>query len=202
MSKIKICGLFREIDIEYVNNAKPDFAGFIMDFPKSHRSINFSMAKYLISRLDKSIKSVCVFVDKPIEYIEKFAGTCDIIQLHGSEDDDYIEKLRKKMSNTEIWKAYKIENSNDLDKAKNSIADVVLLDNGYGTGEVFDWGIIESVDKKFILAGGISAENIKTAIDKFSPYAVDLSSSVETEKMKNPKKIKEIIDIVRSNSNE
>ncbi len=202
MSKIKICGLFREIDIEYVNNAKPDFAGFIINFPKSHRSINVDTAKFLISQLDKNIKSVCVFVNEPIEYIKKFTGICDIIQLHGNEDNEFIEKLREKMQNTEIWKAFKINNSNDLINAKNCTADVILLDNGYGTGEVFDWDIIESFDKKFILAGGISAKNIKTAINKFSPYAVDLSSSVEIEKKKNFEKIKEIIDIVRSSNYE
>ncbi len=202
MSKIKICGLFREVDIEYVNVTKPDFAGFIIDFPKSHRSIDFYMAKKLISQLDKSIKSVCVFVDKPIEYIVEFAEFCDIIQLHGSEDNDFIKCLREKIPDTEIWKSFKIRDVSDLEQAKNSIADMVLLDNGYGTGEVFDWGIIENFDKMFVLAGGISAENIGTAINKFNPYAVDLSSSVETEKIKNLAKIKEIIDIVRSGKDE
>ncbi len=198
MSKIKICGLFREVDIEYVNTTKPDFAGFIIDFPKSHRSIDFDTAKFLISQLDKSIKSVCVFVNKPIEYIKKFAEICDVVQLHGSEDNDFIQNLREKMPNVTIWKAFKIRSSHDLDIAKSTIADMVLLDNGYGTGEVFDWGIIENFDKNFILAGGISIENIKTAIEKFNPYAVDLSSSVETEKVKNFEKIKDIVNTVRS----
>ncbi len=198
MSKIKICGLFREIDIQYVNQTKPDFAGFIIDFAKSHRSIDFVMAKHLIFKLDKRIKSVCVFVNKPIEYIEKFAEICDIIQLHGNEENDFIENLRKKVPNSEIWKAYKITNSNDLDKAQNSLADMILLDNGYGTGEVFDWNIIKEINRDFILAGGICAENVSEAIEKFNPYSVDLSSSVETEKVKDFTKIRKITDIVRS----
>ncbi len=198
MSKIKICGLFREIDIKYINETKPDFAGFIIDFPKSHRSINYDMAKNLISQLDKNIKSVCVFVDMPIEHIEKFAKICDIIQLHGSEDNDFIDKLRKKLPDTEIWKAFKIKKSEDLNKAKASTADIILLDNGYGTGEVFDWGIINEINRDFILAGGINAENANEAIEKFMPYSIDLSSSVESEKVKDFTKIKNIIDIVRS----
>ncbi len=202
MSKIKVCGLFRELDIEYVNSTKPDFAGFIIDFPKSHRSISFEMAKHLISRLDKDIKSVCVFVNKPIEYIEKFTGVCDIIQFHGDEDNEFIENLREKIPNIEIWKAFRINAASDADEARNSLGDMVLLDNGYGTGESFDWEIIEDFDKKFILAGGISAENIQAAIKKFNPYAVDLSSSVETEKIKDLSKIKEVIDIVRRSDDE
>ncbi len=198
MSKIKICGLFREIDIQYVNETKPDFAGFIMDFPKSHRSIDYNTAKTLISQLNSSIKSVCVFVNKPIEYIETFTGICDVVQLHGTEDHDFIHHLRAKMPDVEIWKAFKIKCLADLKNAKACTADMVLLDNGMGTGEVFDWSLIENFDKNFILAGGLTAENLKNAIDQFNPYAVDLSSSVETEKYKDYEKIKEIISIARS----
>ena len=198
MSKIKICGLFREEDIKYANDTKPDFVGFIMDFPKSHRSIDIIKAKNLIKKLDKDIKSVCVVVNKEIEYIQKLAEICDVIQLHGNENDDYVKILKSKIPNKQIWKAFKIRDKNDLIVALKSSADLILLDNGYGTGEVFDWSIIENIDREFILAGGINVENAKTAIEQFKPYSIDLSSSVETEKKKDLKKIKEIIAIVRS----
>ncbi len=198
MSKIKICGLFRPEDIGYVNDAKPDFAGFIMDFPKSHRSIDFSLAKNLIFSLDKDIKPVCVVVNKPIDYIIKLSEICDIIQLHGDETNEFISEIKLKMPNTQIWKAFKITCRDDFIKAQNSIADRVLLDNGYGTGEVFDWNMIEKFNEDFILAGGLNCENIKSAIEKFKPYALDLSSSVETDKIKDFNKIKLITDIVRS----
>ena len=202
MSKIKICGLFREEDIKYVNDTKPDFAGFIVDFPKSHRNLEFENAKNLISKLDKSIKSVCVTVDKEPSYIEKLSEICDIIQLHGNENEEYIKILRNKIPNTQIWKAFKIRDKNNLIDALKSSADLILLDNGYGTGEIFDWSIIEKINRNFILAGGINSENIKIAMDKFNPYIIDLSSSVETNKIKDLKKIKEIIDIVRSGDDE
>ncbi len=202
MSKVKICGLFREIDIEYVNDCKPDFAGFIVDFPKSHRNIDLKNAKNLITKLDKKIKSVCVIVDNEIEDAIKIANICDVIQLHGNEDEEYIKTLRNKISNTQIWKAFKIRSKSDLIIAQKSSADMILLDNGYGTGEVFDWSIIEKINRNFILAGGLNSQNISGAIEQLKPYCVDLSSSVETEKKKDFKKIKEIIDIVRSDKNE
>ncbi len=202
MSKIKICGLFRACDIVYVNDAKPDYAGFIMDFPKSHRSVNFETASALIARLDKDIKSVCVLVNQSIEYALKFKNICNIIQLHGNEDNDYIAQLKEEMPQTEIWKAFKIRSQVDVEKARNSLADMVILDNGYGTGEVFDWKIISDFDREFILAGGINLGNVAEAIDKFNPYALDLSSSVESEKIKDFNKIKQMIEAVRSMEND
>ncbi len=198
MSKIKICGLYRFEDISYVNETMPDYAGFIINFKKSHRSIDLNTAKTLIAKLDKNITSVCVFVNEPISYIENFKDICDVIQLHGDETNDYIHQLRQKTPKTIIWKAFKIKNESDLIKAKNCNADMVLLDNGYGTGEVFDWGIITDFDRPFILAGGITTQNALSAIKKFAPFALDVSSGVEENKIKNLEKIKQIINIVRS----
>ncbi len=201
MSEIKICGLYRDEDIDYVNALDPDYVGFIIDFPKSHRSINLDRAEALIKKLKKSIKSVCVFVNAPIDFIAQF-DFADIIQLHGDEDNSYILKLKERMPKTEIWKAFKIKCDDDIKKAQNSVADMVLLDSGYGTGEVFDWSIISKFNRKFILAGGINAENINSAVEKLSPFAIDLSSGVETDKIKDFGKIKKVIDIVRSKENE
>ncbi len=198
MTKIKICGLSRVEDIEYVNITKPDYAGFIIDFPKSHRSIDYETAKNLISMLDENIKSVCVFVNKSTEYIEKFKHVCEVVQLHGDEDDDFILNLKNKIPETEIWKAFKIRDDKDISFAKKSSADMILLDNGYGTGETFDWGKIENIGRDFILAGGINIENAQNAIKNFKPYALDISSGVETNKKKDFEKIKQIIKKVRS----
>ena len=94
MTKIKICGLFREEDITYVNQAKPDYIGFILNFKKSHRYIAADNAGVLRSKLDPKIKAVGVFVNEEIDELLKVAETVklDVIQLHGQETNDYINE--------------------------------------------------------------------------------------------------------------
>lgn len=197
MAKIKICGLFRDCDIECVNEYKPDFAGFIIDFPKSHRSISVDRAKELIAKLDECIKSVCVFVNAPLETVLECATFCDCVQLHGDEDTDFIETIRNKSPNTCIIKSFNIKNENDIESAKKSNADLIILDNGYGTGEQFDWSLICDIGRDFMIAGGIDSRTIQDVIERFNPYGVDLSSGVETEKVKDCEKIKKIMEVVR-----
>ncbi len=202
MTKIKICGLYRPEDIEYVNQLQPDYAGFIINFPKSHRSIDFATAKSYISSLDKNIQSVCVFVDQSFGYIEKFADFCDIVQLHGNESNADIIRLQQHFPHIEVWKAFKIRALKDIEDAKTCAADKILLDNGYGTGEQFDWNFLTSLshsyNKPYILAGGINPSNATDAITNYHPYALDVSSGVETEKTKDFNKIKSLIEKVRS----
>ena len=121
MTKIKICGLFRECDIDYVNEACPDYIGFILNFPKSHRNVTPETAKNLKSRLSPDIRAVGVFVNQEIEYVIDAARTIglDVIQLHGTEDNEYIKKLRERIDgaitgnkhngsgNIQIWKEYR-----------------------------------------------------------------------------------------------
>ncbi len=201
MTKIKICGLFREEDISYVNVLMPDYVGFIINFPKSHRSLDYERARRLISQLNDSIQSVCVFVNQPLEVIVQFAQICDIIQLHGKEDEAFILKLRECLPEKEIWQAFKIKNKEEFTQVKQSKADRILLDHGYGTGEMFDWRLIEDTLHGMILAGGINCENIMAAKRQFDPEIIDVSSGVETDKVKDYFKIKEIIEKVRSEAN-
>ncbi len=196
MTKVKICGLFRDEDIEFVNICKPDYAGFVINYPKSHRSLDIERAKRLVQSLDGDIKSVAVVVNQTIDDVVLLARAFDIIQLHGSESNEYINLL-KTHSKTQVFKAFKIRSATDLSVAQESSADVVLLDNGYGTGEQFDWSLIENFGRDFILAGGISSLNVLEAIKRFAPYAIDVSSSVESNKIKDFLKIKSLIEIVR-----
>lgn len=196
-TKIKICGLFRDIDIEYVNQTKPDYIGFIIGFPKSHRNISINQVTEFKSKLDSDIKSVGVFVNATFEEILLVEKYLDIIQLHGNEDNEYIKKLRVEIPNKEVWKAFKIKSKDDLILAQNSTADKIVLDNGYGTGECFDWSLLGEFNKDFILAGGINPENIRQAIDDFQPDIIDISSGVETDKQKDLNKIKQIIKEIR-----
>lgn len=196
-TKIKICGLFRDIDIDYVNQTKPDYIGFIIGFPKSHRNISNNQVAEFKLKLDSKIKSVGVFVNATFEEILEVEQYLDVIQLHGNEDNEYIQKLREKIPNKEVWKAFKIKSKEDLITSQNSQADKIVLDNGYGTGECFDWNLLGEFNKDYILAGGINPENIRQAIDSFHPDIIDISSGVETDKLKDLNKIKQIIKEIR-----
>jgi len=198
MSKIKICGLFRKEDTEFVNEAKPDYCGFILHFPKSHRSLEPEKAKELRQYIDSSVRVVGVFVNQPPEYVIQTADTVglQVIQLHGNEDDDYIRKVQSE-SKLPVWKAFRIRNREDLIRAAGCAADMVLLDNGYGTGEVFDWSVVTEFERPFILAGGLTAENIPDAIKSLNPEIVDLSSGVETDKRKDREKILRAVKAAR-----
>jgi phosphoribosylanthranilate isomerase len=202
MTKIKICGLFREEDIQAVNEAGPDYIGFILNFPKSHRNVTAEEAAKLRRKLESSIRAVGVFVDQPSGTVAKIAGQVglDVIQLHGHEDSDYIKDLKKR-TGLPVWKAFRVRSPEDLVRAESSPADEILLDNGYGSGEVFDWTLTESLSRSFILAGGLNPENIEQAIRQMAPSVVDISSGVETNKQKDPQKIKAAVKAAHAKRN-
>ena len=199
MTKIKICGLLRACDIEAVNEYRPDWCGFIVNFPKSHRSLEPDAVRALRANLDPGIVPVGVFVDQPVEYVAAMLndGTISIAQLHGHEDAAYIARLRALAPGYEIWKAVKVRTPADLDAANASPADLVVLDNGYGTGQTFDWSLAGGVTRPFLLAGGLTPENIPDAIAQLHPYGLDISSGVETDKLKDRKKIEAAIFAAR-----
>ena len=200
-TKIKICGLRRREDILAVNEAKPDYCGFIIEFPKSFRSITADKVRELVKDLSPEIKGVGVFVNAPVESVSGLLndGTLALAQLHGQEDEAYIREL-KKFTDKPIIKAFSVKTSEDIEKALQSLADYILLDQGSGgTGMTFDWSLIPKIERPFFLAGGIGAENLEQAIREIRPYAVDLSSSVETDKWKDPEKIRQVVDIVKKN---
>ena len=218
--RIKICGLSRPEDIEYVNAAKPDYAGFVIDYPKSRRSITPDQLRELVKALDDDIIPVGVFVDAGEELAADLynSGVIKIMQLHGNEDDEYIARLRKRIgagdstnANTStgtggdgddvrIIKAFKVNTPEDLEKAQSSTADMVLLDQGKGEGCSFDWSIVrenrDKLQRPFFLAGGLDAGNLAEAVELMHPWAVDMSSSLETDKVKDREKIDEIMKVM------
>ena len=199
MTKIKICGLFREEDIGYVNEARPDYAGFILNYPKSHRSLTIRQADRLKSQLSEKIRAVGVLVDQPLETAIQAAARIQpaVLQLHGRENEEYIRRLRA-ATGLEIWKVFQVRDPSGLEAARSCGADAVLLDNGYGSGQVFDWSAVSGFDRPFILAGGLTPENICEAIKCLHPAVVDLSSGVETGRLKDREKILAVIQAVRS----
>ncbi|MCD8197016.1 MAG: phosphoribosylanthranilate isomerase [Lachnospiraceae bacterium] len=199
--KIKICGLYRAEDIEAINRYRPDYAGFVF-YPPSHRYVSRLSMQIWRERLDKEIPAVGVFVDSPEKEVADYGkeGLVQVIQLHGHESEEYIQRLRKLVPDCEIWKAFWIRTTADLAAARESSADRVLLDNGYGTGQCFDWKLMEGCGlmRSFLLAGGLNAENIGDAARRFSPWGLDVSSGAETNRKKDPEKIQRIIETVRN----
>lgn len=199
--KIKICGLTREVDIEYVNEYNPDYIGFIF-YKLSRRLITKEKAKVLKTCLSRSIKAVGVFVNEDINVIRDIweADIIDLIQLHGDETEEYIIRL-KEITKAPIIKAIRVRDKEQIKISSKTCADFLLFDsynkNMYGgTGEKFNWEIIDEINKPFFLAGGIGLEDIKQA-KALGAYAIDVSSSVETDGVKDRDKIKDIINGVR-----
>lgn len=198
--KIKLCGLFRECDIDYVNEALPDYAGFIVMFPKSHRNIDLETAFHLRSRLDKRITPVAVSVNADLEGFAEYAksGAADVLQCHGNESAEYIARLRD-MTGVPIIKAVKVTRAADIENADRLGADFLLLDSGTGSGLTFDHSLIPAnITTPFFLAGGLTPENVREAALRVRPYGADMSSGIETNKLKDRKKILATVEAVRS----
>ena len=197
MTKIKICGLSRLEDISAVNALKPEYIGFVF-FKKSRRYVSPEKALELKKILDKEIKAVGVFVDEDIKTVEKFlkSGIIDIAQLHGNETDDYIKSL-KELTVQPVIKAFKIRSLSDIEKAEKSLADMILLDAGMGDGKVFDWSLVSGFKRPYFLAGGLDCTNAQSAVSQLHPYALDVSSSVETDGLKDIQKMTAFINAVR-----
>lgn len=199
MTKLKICGLTCEEDIAAVNEVKPDFAGFIIEVPSSRRNLSAEQVKVLVKGLDKEILPVGVFVDARPELSISLLrdGSLWAAQLHGNEDEEYIEKIQN-MTGKPVIKAFSIKTPEDVQRALRSPADYILLDQGTGgTGEPFDWSLVPPVRRPFFLAGGIGFENLREAISTLHPWAVDLSSSLETNGKKDPVKIRQIVRMLK-----
>ena len=191
MPRIKICALTRPCDIDYVNTARPDWCGFIINFPKSRRSLTPEQVRPLRERLDPSITAVGVFVDRPPEEIAALLldGTIDIAQLHGNEDAAYFAALRSLAPGKELWRAFRVRSPDDFDGIHDFPADRILLDSGQGSGLTFDWSLAALAGRPFLLAGGLTPENLPEAIRTARPWGVDLSSGVETGGFKDFQKI-------------
>lgn len=201
-TRIKICGLRRPEDIEYVNECLPDYAGFV--FADSRRKVSAGDVARLREKLDNRISVVGVFVNEDVQRVAWLVneGIIDIAQLHGDEDSYYIFQLRYLLKRGKIIKAVRVQSPRDIAAVDKLPADYLLFDkfspDAYGgTGETFDWSIITDIRKPFFLAGGIRTENVEQALEQVHPYAVDLSSAVETEGYKDRNKMIDIVNKIR-----
>ena len=199
MVKVKICGLTRQCDIQWANEVRPDYVGFV--FAGTRRRLTALQADGLRQALAPAIPAVGVFVDAPVETIAGLASQqiIQLVQLHGHEDEAYIKKLRLR-TNIPIIQAFSITSANDAERAVRSTADYILTDQGAGgTGKVFDWSYITSIQRPYFLAGGLTVENVAAAI-RLCPYALDVSSGVETDGVKDKIKIIKFMAQVRATS--
>ncbi len=202
MTRIKICGLTRLEDIDYVNIYKPDYVGVV--FADSRRQVNKETARKLKSRLDPSITTVGVFVNAPTETIVDLLeeGIIDMPQLHGRETEEDILAILRRVK-VPVIKAVSVSGINDVLAWQHSAADYLLLDSGKGgTGQPFDWSMIAALNnmgfsKPYFLAGGLKTENVKEAL-LYAPYGVDASSGLETNGFKDVKKIEQFVNLVRN----
>lgn len=196
--KIKICGLKRSEDIQYVNEYRPDYVGFVF-FPPSLRYVTVEKAQQLRKSLSPNIIPVGVFLDDTLEKILEVAEskTVQILQIHGKTAPKIVKEL-KRITTIPVWEAISVNSEADIQKAKKSLADMILLDHGQGgTGKIFNWKLLRNIGRAFFLAGGLNAFNIKEAL-KCNPYGVDTSSGVEKNNIKDREMIREFIKIVRA----
>jgi phosphoribosylanthranilate isomerase len=180
---IKICGLWREPDVEYVNEAGPEYAGFV--FAPSRRQVSPQRAEELRAGLRAGIVPVGVFVNAPVAEIRALVadGIIDLAQLHGDEDEGFVAELRD--AGVPVIKAVRVTGADAVAQGARSRADYVLYDHGPGgTGQSFDWGLLAEVSRPYFLAGGVNLRNIERAV-ALNPFAIDVSSGAEVDGTKD-----------------
>lgn len=215
MQKIKLCGMMRECDIKYANEAKPDYVGFV--FADTRRKVSVEDAKRFREQLHPDILAVGVFVDAEATYVGELMkdGIIDMAQLHGNEDAEYIKKVRT-ISDKPLIKAVKVQSVSQIKKAAELPVEYLLLDTYRkgvlgGTGEVFDWNVIADArklggdaeengtifGKPYFLAGGLTIENLPEAMKQQS-FGLDISSGIETEGFKDREKMLSAVCVVKN----
>jgi phosphoribosylanthranilate isomerase len=150
--------------------------------------------------LDSRIKAVGVFVDSTPEFIAELVrnNIIDIVQLHGSEDEAFVGRLRSLLpQGTPVIRAFSVSKSEDIASAEKFPCDFMLLDNGKGgTGQAFAWELLhDRMPDNVFLAGGVNTENITEAI-RLNPFCIDVSSGAETDGIKDKNKIIKLVNAV------
>ena len=200
-TKIKICGITRICEINWLNEIEPDYAGFV--FAKSRRRITLDEMQVFRKFLNPKIKAVGVFVNAAPSLIADLLeeGLLDAAQLHGTETPEEIEMLKKR-TDKPVIKAVSVKSAQDVIRAQRYPVDYLLYDWGKGgTGQKFDCDLVQQRDNKrlpFFMAGGIDSTNVGEVIRRLHPYAVDVSSSVESQGKKDREKILEFISSVKN----
>ena len=202
-SSIKVCGMRdpQLIDIAIQNGAK--YIGFIVNYPKSPRSITVTELQNLTKQIPGHIKKVAVMVNPEMKEVKQIKNDCDFVQLHGDETNDDVKKI-KQQTKVKVIKAIKIRDEKDLNQLTQvPEADHLLLDTpAMGQeGDQFNFNLLNHIqNQNYFLAGKISINNVGTAL-KYTDM-IDVNSSLETKKgIKDSKKITEFFNKVKSYEN-
>lgn len=218
MIKVKICGLKTLADVEKVNQYLPEYIGFV--FADTKRYVTDEQALGMRKALDRRIQAVGVFVNEPIEHVVELCdrGVINVVQLHGEESEDYIRALRQK-TDTTVIKAVRVQSVEQVSKLMSQEADYMLYDTYKkgapgGTGERFSLEILKESLKKsgacgqaikpYFLAGGLDCQNVAEVLGQMECntfadcIAVDVSTGVETDEIKDEEKIRQFIETVRN----
>ena len=204
-TKIKVCGITNLEDGRFASGLFVDYLGFIF-YDKSPRYIEPAKAGAIVNWLEGPEK-VGVFVNQPLDEVNSIAKQTglDLVQLHGNENVEYCELIDKPIikvihvsddSTTELLQA---EVDKYDSKAEFFLFDTKVGDQWGGTGKTFDWSILNDItEKPFFLSGGLSSDNVTSAIQFVNPYAVDVSSSIEEEPgLKDLEKMEEFVNTVK-----
>lgn len=198
-TKIKIGGLCRLEDVDFVNEAKPDFAGVVL-CKRYAWGIGLEQARAIRKRLNPDIPLVGLFVND--QYMDVlvalYQGVIDIAQLQGTESEEYIQDL-KMMSRKRVIKACQVDSTDVLPYAERSSADYILMgtEPGPNLDRLMDWSLLKEMKRPYILSGGLNPENLSDAIETLHPWGVNLSTGVETNGVKDREKILAAVEIAR-----
>ena len=203
---VKYCGITKEEEIQHLQQLPIDYVGFVF-YKKSKRYVDKEQARRLRAKLKPSIPSVGVFVEEEIPKILELLqeGIIQGVQLHGKEEEAYVLKLKQEMEKLGtkpfLWQAFILKEEKDIERANASPADLILLDGGKGEGKEAEAGLLQKIQRPYILAGGLSPENVIEKIKAFSPYGLDVSSGIEEQGedgvRKSPEKMDSFIHLVR-----
>lgn len=203
---VKYCGITKEEEIQHLQQLPIDYVGFVF-YKKSKRYVEKEQARRLRAKLKPSIPSVGVFVEEEIPKILELLqeGIIQGVQLHGEEEEAYVLKLKQEMAKLGIkpflWQAFILKEEKDIERANASPADLILLDGGKGEGKEAEAELLQKIHRPYILAGGLSPENVVEKIKALSPYGLDVSSGIEEQgeegSRKSPEKMDSFIHLVR-----
>ena len=189
MTKVKICGLSTVEAVETAVQAGADYIGFV--FAKSKRQVSLEQAHELARLVTGKTKIVGVFVSPSLEELEQAIAQVplDIVQIHGTFDEALIPKI-----SVPVIRAIQLSAQ---ESQVSSQADYLLFDAPVaGSGQTFDWDLLkdQKIQQDFFIAGGLTVDNVRQARETFQPYALDVSSGVETDGHKDIEKIKAFIE--------